>query len=58
MIEWNNDGKVDVEDWMLIGMILDEDEQSEKRVGGGCLTSLALFIGIPLVVILMGQHFL
>ena len=46
MIDWNNDGKVDGEDWMLTEIILDEDEQSEKRIKGGCITSIALFIGI------------
>ena len=58
MIDWNNDGKVDGEDWMLTEMILDEEAQSEKRGGGGCLTSITLFIGIPLLVLFMGQHFL
>ena len=58
MIDWNNDGKVDGEDWMLTEMILAEEERSEKRNGGGCLTSVALFIGVPLIAIFMGQHFL
>ena len=58
MIDWNNDGKVDGEDWMLTEMILDEEEQSEKRNGVGCLISVALFICVPLIAIFMGQHFL
>jgi hypothetical protein len=57
MIDWNNDGKVDGEDWMLTEMILDDEGQSEKKSGGGCLTSIVFFIGVPLIIFFMAQHF-
>ena len=58
MIDWNNDGKVDGEDWILTEMMLDDDLEDRKNSGGsggGCLTSIMLFVSIPVAVLFIGH---
>ena len=44
MIDWNNDGKIDTEDWIITGIVFDDEDESQKRRGGGCFTSMLLFV--------------
>lgn len=59
MIDWNNNGKVDGEDWVLTNMLLadekDEDGFSEKP-NGSCLTSFLLFLTGPVLAVLFIGH--
>lgn len=56
MIDWNNDGKIDGEDWMITDIILDEEEQDGKdgssKNTGSCLASVLLFLVLPVACIL------
>lgn len=49
-MDWNNDGKVDGEDWMLTDMMLDDElgssGGSSNKPNGSCLASLAFLITI------------
>ncbi len=53
MIDWNNNGKIDGEDLFLTDVLLEDDKGgggSNKPKGGGCLSSIALFIAVALFV--------
>ena len=52
MIDWNNDGKIDGEDWMLTEMIMDEEDSgggSSEKPNGSCLASFLLILIVPMV---------
>lgn len=55
MIDWNNDGKVDGEDWMLTEMIMDEEDGggNRNRPSGSCLASFLLILALPVVGIFL-----
>ena len=55
-MDWNNNGKLDVEDLILTEIILDEEDEEEKKPekpNGSCLTSMFLFIAGPLGLIIL-----
>lgn len=60
-MDFNNNGKFDLEDLILTEIILEDEENGEdnkgggsnKPSGGGCLTSFLLIIGTPIIGILL-----
>ena len=57
MIDWNNDGDIDAEDWFLTEMLLDEEDENEKRPekpNGSCLTTMLLTLAFPICIIILG----
>ena len=58
-MDFNGNGQIDPEEWLLTEMILeDEDEDDDKKggpnkpSGGGCLTSFIFIIGTPVITLL------
>ncbi|SDZ91794.1 hypothetical protein SAMN02910384_00548 [Pseudobutyrivibrio sp. ACV-2] len=57
-MDFNNNGKLDLEDLILTEIILeDEENEGDKKGGGpnkpsgrGCLTSFLLIIGTPIIL--------
>ncbi len=57
-MDWNGDGKVDGEDWIMTEMLLDDEGGgggSSNKPDGSCLGSIVLFIGIPIAVLFIGH---
>lgn len=57
MIDWNNDGDIDVNDLIMTEVLLEDDEKEENRVGsekpnGNCL-SVVLLVFIPPILLLL-----
>lgn len=68
MIDWNGNGQIDMQDWIITGILLDvedeedeEDEEDKKeddkkgpeKPDGSCLVSLLLIMSIPLVAFVL-----
>ena len=43
----------DLEALMVMGMLHDEEVRSHKNNGGGCLTTVLMFVFIPVALIIM-----
>lgn len=44
MIDWNGDGKIDGEDWIMTEMLLDDFDQEDKGKPTGCCGPTAAMI--------------
>ena len=58
-MDFNGNGQIDPEEWLLTEMILEDEEEendkkggSNKPSGGGCLSSFLLIIGTPIIALL------
>ena len=43
----------DFEELLVVGMLHDEEVRSHKSSGGGCLTTVLMFVFIPFALIIM-----
>ena len=51
--EYDAEDEEDLEALFVMGMLHDEEVQSHKNSGGGCLTTVLMFIMIPVALIIM-----
>lgn len=59
MIDWDNDGDIDLTDLLMTEMILEEDDKrnipnkGSKRLTGNCLSTLLLMIIPPAFILFL-----
>lgn len=60
MLDWNGDGQVDMQDWIITEILLDDEEEEKEKnkkgsekPNGSCLASLLLIVSIPLVAFIL-----
>ena len=57
MIDWNGNGKIDPEEFIITDIILGEDEEGEekhpKKPRGGCLMSLLILPVLAIKALIM-----